>query len=165
MSAVVADTHSLLWYLNDSGKLTADALSAFETAERGGFPIYVPAIILIEIRYLVEKGRDIFETDFQQIVSRLNSPQSALSFAHLDLATARNLEHGPAAAGERYTGSSGRIPIAADEAVQAAERGGGGWMIFSRSCLSRDWRRAISSLLRELWWARTHRRRRRACRD
>lgn len=77
MSAVVGDTHSLLWYLNDSGKLSAAALAAFENAERSNLPIYVPAIVLIEIRYLVEKGRDIFESDFQMIVSELNSPTSA----------------------------------------------------------------------------------------
>ncbi len=71
MSAVVYDTHSLLWYLNDSSKLSSDALSAFETAEQNGLPIYVPAIILVEVRYLIEKGRGIFESDFQLIISEL----------------------------------------------------------------------------------------------
>ncbi len=92
MSAVVSDTHSLLWYLNDSSKLSPDALTAFEEAEQNGLPIYVPAIILVEVRYLVEKGRDIFESDFQLIVSELNSSSSALTFAPLNQSIAENLE-------------------------------------------------------------------------
>jgi len=92
MSAVVSDTHSLLWYLNDSSKLSSDAQAAFEEAEQNGLPIYVPAIILVEVRYLVEKGRDIFESDFQLITSELNSPSSALTFAPLNQLIAENLE-------------------------------------------------------------------------
>lgn len=95
MSAVVADTHALLWYLSNSSKLSTDALTAFEKAEQNGFPIYVPAIILIEMRYLVEKGRDIFESDFQLVVGKLNSPLSALTFAPLNQATAEDLEQIP----------------------------------------------------------------------
>ena len=91
MSAVVTDTHSLLWYLNDSGKLSSDALTAFEEAEQSGLPIYVPAIVLIELRYLVEKGRDILESDFQLIISNLNSSSSALTFAPLSQSIAEDL--------------------------------------------------------------------------
>ena len=93
MSAVVTDTHSLLWFLNDSRKLSFDALTAFENAERDGFSIYVPAIILIELRYLIEKGRDIFESDFRLIVTLLNSPASALIFAPLNQAVAEDMEN------------------------------------------------------------------------
>lgn len=97
MSAVVSDTHSLLWYLNDSSRLSPDAVLAFENAEQNGLPIYVPAIILIEVRYLVEKGRDIFESDFQLIISELNSSSSALTFAPLNQSIAENLKKIPRA--------------------------------------------------------------------
>ena len=93
MSAVVTDTHSLLWFLNDSGKLSSDALTAFENAEQNGFSIHVPAIILIELRYLIEKGRNIFESDFQLIVRSLNSPLSALTFAPLNQVIAEDIEN------------------------------------------------------------------------
>lgn len=93
MSAVVTDTHSLLWYLNDSNKLSSDALTAFENAERNRFSIYVPAILLIELRYLIEKGRDIFESDFRLIVGLLNSPSSALTFAPLNQTIAEDIEN------------------------------------------------------------------------
>ena len=54
MSAVVADTHTLLWYLNDLPQLSAAALAALEKAEQSGSPIFVPAIVLVELRYLIE---------------------------------------------------------------------------------------------------------------
>jgi PIN domain nuclease of toxin-antitoxin system len=95
MSAVVTDTHSLLWYLNDSTKLSADAVAVFETAEQSGLPIYVPAIVLVEVRYLVEKGRDIFESDFQLIITELNSSSSALTFAPLNQQTTESLDQIP----------------------------------------------------------------------
>ena len=97
MSAVVTDTHALLWYLSNSSKLSSDALAAFEKAERNGFSIYVPAIVLIELRYLVEKGRDIFESDFLLVVGKLKSPQSALTFAPLNQGTAEDLHQIPRA--------------------------------------------------------------------
>lgn len=95
MSAVVTDTHSLLWYLNNSPKLSVDALSACSQAENNGSPIYVPAIVLVEIRYLIEKGRDIFESDFQLILIELNNPISALTFAPLSQQMTENLEQIP----------------------------------------------------------------------
>ena len=91
MSAVVADTHTLLWYLNDLPQLSAAALLTLEAAERSGSPIYVPAIVLVELRYLVEKGRDIFESDYQRVVAELNASSSALTFAPLDQLAAHAL--------------------------------------------------------------------------
>ncbi len=92
MSAIVSDTHSLLWYLNDSAKLSADALFSFEQAETDGQPIYIPAIVLVEIRYLVEKGRNILESDFQLIIGEMKNHLSALTFAPLNQPIAENLE-------------------------------------------------------------------------
>jgi hypothetical protein len=46
MSAVVADTHSLLWYLNNSPLLSTPARTAFETAEQTPRPIYAPSIVI-----------------------------------------------------------------------------------------------------------------------
>lgn len=95
MSAVVTDTHALLWYLSDSAKLSTKAVAAFDEAERQGQPIYVPAIILIELRYLVERGRDITEQDFRMVIAKLNDPTSALTFVALDQQISEDLEHIP----------------------------------------------------------------------
>ena len=57
MPDVVTDTHALIWYLEDSPRLGADARIAFEACDRGESVVYVPTICLVEIIYLQEKGR------------------------------------------------------------------------------------------------------------
>lgn len=95
MSSIVTDTHALIWYVNDTNDLSADALDAFEVAERSGSLIHVPAIVIVELRYLVEKARDITESDYQTIVGLLKNPQSAVTLAPLDLAVAEVLSQIP----------------------------------------------------------------------
>ena len=57
MAALVADTHSILWYLAGDPELSKRAVEALDAATEGGYPIYVPAICLVELVYLVEKKR------------------------------------------------------------------------------------------------------------
>ena len=95
MSSVVSDTHALLWYLGNSNNLSPAALNAFDTAERNASLIYVPAIVVVELRYLVEKRRGILESDFQLVIGQLNDPNSALTFAPLDQSTAEDIERIP----------------------------------------------------------------------
>lgn len=95
MNSVVADTHTLLWYINDTGHLSPSAEAAFEQAEQAGDLIYVPSIVVVELRYLVEKGRDIDESDYQMIVSLLISQTSALTSAPLTLEVATLLSQIP----------------------------------------------------------------------
>lgn len=97
MSAVVTDTHALLWYINNLPDLSAPALAAMEQSEKTGYPIYVPSIVLVELRYLVEKGRDITEGDFQIVIASLKDVASAITLAPLDLDIAEALEQIPRA--------------------------------------------------------------------
>ena len=57
MPNVVTDTHSLIWYLEDSSRLGMAARDVFDACDRGETTIYVPTICLVEIVYLAEKGR------------------------------------------------------------------------------------------------------------
>ncbi|MBR8835852.1 MAG: type II toxin-antitoxin system VapC family toxin [Stigonema ocellatum SAG 48.90 = DSM 106950] len=57
MSDVVTDTHALIWYLEDSPRLSRAANKAFEQCDRGEIVIYIPTICLVEIVYLQERGR------------------------------------------------------------------------------------------------------------
>jgi PIN domain nuclease of toxin-antitoxin system len=57
MSDYVTDTHSLIWYLEDSPRLGQEARKCFEACDRGKSIIFVPTICLVEIIYLQEKGR------------------------------------------------------------------------------------------------------------
>jgi len=56
MSDAVTDTHSLIWYLEDSPRLGSEASKVFEACS-GEVIIYVPTICLVELVYLQEKGR------------------------------------------------------------------------------------------------------------
>lgn len=96
MSAVVADTHALLWYLNNSPKLSTTAFAAFERAEQLRLPIHVPAIVVVQLRYLVEK-RTLTEADYQKVLEALKDGETALTHAPLDLIAAEALTQIPRA--------------------------------------------------------------------
>lgn len=66
MAAVLADTHAILWYLSADLRISRAATAAMDSATAAGDPIFVPAITMVEIQYLVEKGR--LTADDQRIV-------------------------------------------------------------------------------------------------
>lgn len=57
MAAIVADTHAAVWYLLNAPNLSTRARDAMDEASDAGDPIYVSSISVVEIIYLVEKGR------------------------------------------------------------------------------------------------------------
>ena len=57
MSAVVADTHTVIWYLLNRENLSTNATVALEQATAAGDPIYVASISVVEVIYLVEGRR------------------------------------------------------------------------------------------------------------
>ena len=83
MTSVVADTHTLIWYVFDLQRLSEVALIALEQAVNKGNPIYVSAITVIEIAYLVEKGR-FTEEVLTRILNALDDPNVGIVFVPLD---------------------------------------------------------------------------------
>ena len=65
----VTDTHSLLWYLGGSPKLSSKAKQAFDEAHAGRAKIIVPIIVVAELIFLVEKGRA--KVDVNAIVGKI----------------------------------------------------------------------------------------------
>lgn len=57
MKSVVADTHALIWLVHEPVRLSAPAAQAFAAVTAAGNPIIVASISLVELRYLVEKGK------------------------------------------------------------------------------------------------------------
>ena len=57
MQDYVADTHSLIWYLEDSPRLSPAARKCFDDCDSGESTIHVPTICMVGIIYLQEKGR------------------------------------------------------------------------------------------------------------
>ena len=90
MSAIAIDTHVLLWYILDPGQLSQPAHDVLSRAEQDGDPVYVSVISLVEIRYLVEKGR-IVQTALQLVENGLNQVDSPLVLVLLDLAVTQAL--------------------------------------------------------------------------
>ncbi len=66
MAAVLADTHAMLWYLTGDARISRVATAALDNATAAGDPIFISAISMVEIQYLVEKGR--LSADDQRIV-------------------------------------------------------------------------------------------------
>ncbi|MGE0083032.1 MAG: type II toxin-antitoxin system VapC family toxin [Desulfococcaceae bacterium] len=93
----VTDTHALIWYLEDSPRLGAEAGNFFESCEKGDAVIYIPTICLIEILYLQEKGRipDYFS---KQIESELLSDEGNFILADLTADIVRSVSRIPRSA-------------------------------------------------------------------
>ncbi|MCT7973470.1 type II toxin-antitoxin system VapC family toxin [Laspinema olomoucense] len=90
MTAVVADTHTIIWYLRENALLSPSAINALDKALGEGYPIYVSAISVVEVSYLVERYR-LPEEAFGQLINALSDPGTGLAVASLDLITARTL--------------------------------------------------------------------------
>ncbi len=88
--ALVLDTHATLWYLEKSNRLSAKALGAIEATSDSGENLFVPSISLVEIQYLVEKGR-VPETALRLLLAALATTSSDLTVASLDLSVIRKL--------------------------------------------------------------------------
>lgn len=94
MSGVVTDTHGVIWYLEGSPNLSATARAAMDGAILAGAPIFVASITLIEVTYLVEKGR-VEASTLDSITLALDDPASGFLLAPLDRATADVLRRVP----------------------------------------------------------------------
>lgn len=57
MNPLLADTHTINWYLENSSRLSAAADAALSAVEAAGGTIHISAITPVEIVYLVEKGK------------------------------------------------------------------------------------------------------------
>ena len=94
MAAVVADTHTIIWYLQASNRLSATATSFLDETVQAGDQIYVSAISVVEVAYLVEKYR-LAEVAFDQLINALTNPTTGLTIAPLNLAIAQTLHQIP----------------------------------------------------------------------
>lgn len=94
MSAVVVDTHAITWYLAKSPALSKTAEAVLDQASAEGHPIYVPSICLVELTYLVEKGR-LPAAAREVLIRALDDPNGPYILAALDRGVAEALEFVP----------------------------------------------------------------------
>lgn len=83
MSAVVVDTHTIIWYLVRDPRLSVTARAALNGAADTGELIFVPSICLVEMIYLVEKGR-ISATAELSVLSAVDDLKSPCQLVPLD---------------------------------------------------------------------------------
>jgi PIN domain nuclease of toxin-antitoxin system len=83
MSAVVVDTHTIVWYLSTDPRLSQHAAEALDSATATGERIHVPSICLVELTYLVEKGR-LPMAARDRLIEALDDPTAACTLAPLD---------------------------------------------------------------------------------
>ena len=91
MSALVVDTHSIVWYLSADPKLSNSATAALDEATMAGSPVHIPSICLVELTYLVEKGR-LPAIARERLVRALDDKQVSFRLAPLDRSVADALE-------------------------------------------------------------------------
>jgi PIN domain nuclease of toxin-antitoxin system len=83
MSACVADTHAVIWYLMNDPRLSPPAFNAMQNAAAAGDHVFVSAISLVEIVYLIDKGR-FPQSLLTGVLNTLNDPARELTLAPLD---------------------------------------------------------------------------------
>lgn len=82
MSAVL-DTHVAIWYLIDAKNLPDKVFSMIDAAAAGGVPTYISAVTLVEVVYLVERGR-IVPNAFDRFAEELGKENPAFRVVPLD---------------------------------------------------------------------------------
>jgi PIN domain nuclease of toxin-antitoxin system len=87
MAAVVVDTHAAVWYLLNAQSLSSNAQKAMDEAVQAGDPVYVSSISLVEVVYLVEKGK-LPAVVLDRLTHALSEPDSGFVIAPVNLAVA-----------------------------------------------------------------------------
>ncbi len=87
MLLAVADTHAVVWYLFDDRRLSAPARAMFDRADASGDTIGMSALTIVEIIYLIERGRIPAEA-LRRLEARFASGRSVLVVLPLDHPTA-----------------------------------------------------------------------------
>lgn len=85
MAGLLLDTHATIWYLEASLRLSSTALSVIQSCLNQGEPVYISTVTIVELTYLVEKGR-FPVTLLDQLLAELRQPTPELIVAPLDLA-------------------------------------------------------------------------------
>ena len=86
--SVVSDTHTIIWYLRSPEKLSTNAVTSLDNALNNGESIFISAISLVEMNYLVEKNR-IPTSSLEQLLQLIDDPLVNLFIIPLDTPVAR----------------------------------------------------------------------------
>lgn len=138
MKAFVSDTHTIVWYLSRSKRLSAKVRTIFERANGGYSQIVIPSIVLVETILLVQRAR----LD-QDVVTRL----LALSEDPLDSIYIYPLHKGVIGALNQFGPAA--IPELADRIIAATA------LYLNLPLLTVDEAIHASNLVRTIWQLQT----------
>jgi PIN domain nuclease of toxin-antitoxin system len=93
-TAVVADTHTLVWYLDGDPRLSAVARAALDAATNAALPIIVSPISLLEVSYLADRGKVAAGT-VERLRNVLEERDSAFEVYPIDLPVILAAIHAP----------------------------------------------------------------------
>lgn len=96
MPSIVVDTHAAIWYLLQSPRLSNRANAVLDETLKHENSIYLASISLVELIYLVEKGK-ISQVAMDRLLDGINDPKSNWIMAPLDLAITQELYKVPRA--------------------------------------------------------------------
>ncbi|MFN7947014.1 MAG: type II toxin-antitoxin system VapC family toxin [Blastocatellia bacterium] len=85
MSNLVTDTHAAIWYFAKAPELSATARAAINNAVQQNAVIFLPTISIVEMVYLIEKGK-LAAATLPRLMQALSDPAS--SFVPIELTTA-----------------------------------------------------------------------------
>jgi PIN domain nuclease of toxin-antitoxin system len=83
----VLDTHAAIWYLLDTQHLSQTVFSLIDSAAASDEPTYISAVTLVEVVYLVERGR-IAADAFDKFTKELSQSNPAFEVVPLDYSVA-----------------------------------------------------------------------------
>src|SRR5690606_37004628 len=86
----VCDTHALIWQIYNDPRLSLTAEQFISSAAQSGDNIAISAITLVEMVYLIEKGRIAAES-FSRVTRALEQRNSVFIVVPVDLQVARAL--------------------------------------------------------------------------
>jgi PIN domain nuclease of toxin-antitoxin system len=91
---LVIDTHTTVWYLQQDPRLSQRAEVQIDTALGNGHPVYVSSISVVELVYLIDKGK-IPAVVAERVGQVLRDPSSGFRLAALDLDVAEGTRRIP----------------------------------------------------------------------
>jgi PIN domain nuclease of toxin-antitoxin system len=96
VSEYVTDTHAFYWHLTGDARLSPVASLILTGADQGHHRIWVPSITLVEMVYLVERGR-LAADAVARVFQLLGKEDGSYAVANLDMAVTLSLARVPRA--------------------------------------------------------------------
>jgi len=96
MNDVLADTHSVVWFLFDTARLSPSADAALSLAAQSG-KLYISAITLVEVDYLSNKKSFPYAGVFPRLIALATDPTEPLEVLPLTLEVAQTMDQVPRA--------------------------------------------------------------------